>query len=380
MNSTERHEMRYQRRKAAREAKITARAAACGDFSTVFSYGNLYRAGKMCCRGVRWKASTQRFEANIATNTQKLNAELEAGTYKGRGFIEFGLMERGHYRWIRSVHITERAVQKALCVGVLRPVFGPSFIYDNGASMKGKGMDFALDRIEEQLHRHYRKHGRRGGILQWDFSGYFDSIPHAPLTAEARRRIVDERLVNLYQMFVDAFGPVGMGLGSEISQISALLAASPIDHYFKDQMSVKGYGRYMDDGYTISEDLGFLKTCLARLREIAQRIGLKLNETKTRIVKLTHSFTFLKMRFLLTETGAVIRRLARENITKQRRKLKKFHRWLVDGKMALEDILTSYTSWRGHARRARSYRTLKSTDGLFRALFGKESLPCRLSY
>lgn len=378
MNSTERHEMRYQRRKAAREARVAARAAACGGFSRVFSYGNLYKHGKTCCCGVRWKASTQRFEDNIATITQQTAAELEAGTYKGKGFIEFGIMERGKSRWIRSVHITERAVQKTLCQEVLDRVFVPSLIYDNGASTKNKGMDFALNRMTTHLHRHYRKHGREGGILQWDFSGYFDSIPHAPLLEEARRRICEERVEALFRMFIEAFGPVGLGLGSEVSQKCALLAASPIDHLFKDGLGVKGYGRYNDDGYIISEDMGFLRECFVRLRAAAERIGLKLNEKKTKITKLTRPFTFLKMRFQLSESGEVVRRLGKRSVVTMRRKLKKFYKWLLAGKMELADVVQSYQSWRGHAKRARTYTTRKAMDRYFANLFGRESL-CLLS-
>jgi len=328
----------------------------------------------MCCRGVRWKASTQRFEANIATITQQLKCELEAGTYKGRGFIEFGIHERGHYRWIRSVHITERAVQKTLCNEVLERVFTPSLIYDNGASTKGKGVDFALNRLETHLHRHYRKHGRIGGILLWDLSGYFESIPHAPLMEEARRRIRNERIEAIFRLFIEAFGSAGLGLGSEISQKCALLAASPIDHLFKDKLRIKGYGRYMDDGYIIHEDIKYLRECLVKLRAACERLGLKLNERKTKIVRLTRSFKFLKMRFQLTESGAVIRRIGKDSITRMRRKLKKFHKLFIAGKMALKDILTSFRSWEGHAARARSYKTRKSMEGLFCSLFGEDAL------
>lgn len=376
MNSAERHEARFQRRRAARRAREQARAAACGGYEEVFSYENLYDGGKQCCRGVRWKASTQRFEASLPITTERTHAELMRGAFKGRGFIEFGLWERGHYRWIKSVHITERAVQKVLNTHVLRPLFGPSLIYDNGACQKGKGTDFALDRLERHLNRHFHKHGREGGILLWDLSGYFDSIPHAPLTVAARRKIVEERIAALFELFVAAFGDVGLGLGSEISQISAVFMGSPIDHLFKDALSVEGYGRYMDDGYIISEDVGFLRECLARLREITRRLGLKLNEKKTKIVRLVHQFRFLKMRLRLTETGAVVRRLARENIVKRRRLLKKFRALLDAGKMTLDSIKESYTSWKGHAARARSYRTVKAMDELFIRLFGKEH--CRV--
>ncbi len=210
--------------------------------------------------------------------------------------------------------------------------------------------------------------------MQWDIKGFFDNIPHAPLTKEAERRITDERIKAIFQLFIDAFGPVGMGLGSQISQVCALMVASPIDHLFKDELGVKGYGRYMDDGYAISEDMGFLRNALAKLRAACERIGLKLNEAKTKIVKLTRGFTFLKMRFSISESGAIIRRLGRKTVTAMRRKLKTFYKWYEAGKMLLEDIKTSYQSWRGHARRARSYKTLKTMDRLFISLFGQEGI------
>ncbi len=378
MTSQERRERRYQRRRGARESRKVARASSCGDYQTVFSYGNLYKHGKRCCRGVRWKSSTQRYEANLATVTEKLHADLQAGRYKSRGFIEFGIWERGHYRWIKSVHISERAVQKTLCDEVIIPVFTPSFVHDNGACMKYKGMDFALDRLTTHLHRHYRKHGTEGAILQWDLSGFFDSIPHAPLAREAERRIKDEKIRELFLYFLGAFGTVGMGLGSQISQVCALMAASPLDHLIKDELQIKGYGRYMDDGYLIHENPEYLKECLRRLREACTALGFKLNEKKTHITKLSRGFKFLKMRFMLTATGAVVRRLGRKSITSMRRKLKKFARWVHDGSMTMQDVLTSYNSWRGHAGRAQTYKTVKSMDALFARLFKEERI-CTLS-
>ena len=108
-------------------------------------------------------------------------------------------------------------------------------------------------------------------------------------------------------------------------------------------------------------------------------MGLKLNEKKTKIVRLTRQFRFLKMRIYLSETGAVVRRLARENITKRRRQLRKFKAKVDAGKMTLASVVESFVSWIGHAKRARSYKTIKAMRKLFASLFGKENLPC-LSY
>ena len=170
MTSEERHEARYRRRLAERQRRREERSRACGTFEEVFSFQNLYKAGKLCCKGVGWKGSTQRYLGDIISNTAKTRKALMEGKWKTKGFHEFDLMERGKLRHIRSVHISERVVQRCLCDNVLVPVFSAAFIYDNAASLKDKGIDFAMDRMNCHLQRHVRKHGLKGGILVYETS------------------------------------------------------------------------------------------------------------------------------------------------------------------------------------------------------------------
>lgn len=197
MTSEERHEARYRRRKAERQRQRDARSEACGSFEQVFSYEHLYRAGRECCKGVGWKCSTQRYLGNFTANIARTHRELMDGTWKTKGFFAFDLMERGKLRHIRSVHIAERVVQRCLCDNALVPLFSAAFVYDNAASLKGKGIDFAMDRLTCHLQRYYRKHGTDGWALVFDFSDYFNSAPHAPIYAESERRIRDERVQKL---------------------------------------------------------------------------------------------------------------------------------------------------------------------------------------
>ena len=241
MTSAERREIRYQRRKAKREEARKKRSMACGDFEEVFSFRHLYLSGKKCCKGVYWKSSTQRYIGNIIPNIALTARSLNEGNFYHRGFHEFTIMERGKKRYIRSVHITERAVQKCLCDYCIVPIYSSSFIYDNSASLKHRGMDFALRRMICHLQKHYRKHGLAGGILIFDFKSYFDEAPHGPLTAEAKRRLHDDRVRSLHDSFIADFGPVGLGLGSQISQTNALLLPSPIVHYFKEKPAAGAY-------------------------------------------------------------------------------------------------------------------------------------------
>ena len=115
MTSEERREIRYQRRKAKRDEARLKRSMACGDFDEVFSFRHLYLSAKKCCKGVYWKSSTQRYISNLIPNISETLLSLRNGTFIHRGFHEFYIMERGKKRHIRSVHISERTVQKCLC-------------------------------------------------------------------------------------------------------------------------------------------------------------------------------------------------------------------------------------------------------------------------
>lgn len=114
-------------------------------------------------------------------------------------------MEHGKERNIDALPIPERAIQKCLCNNLLTRAYSRSFIYDNGASLAHKGMDFQLKRLKKHLQDHYRKYGTEGGIYQFDFKGYFASLPHDVIKQRARAKIMDDRLYALFCDFVDDF-------------------------------------------------------------------------------------------------------------------------------------------------------------------------------
>lgn len=163
---------------------------------------------------------------------------------------------------------------------------------------------------------------------------------------------------------------VGICLGSQISQVMALSVPNKVDHLVKDKWSVSGYERYMDDGVLIHKSKEFLQEVLADIIEMAKSLGLKLNLKKTRIVKAAKGFTFLKVKYFVSNSGKIIRKLVRTGIVRMRRKLKKFKGLVDTGKMSLEDVYASMQSWLEHARIAKSYQTRKRMLKLYDKLFG----------
>lgn len=350
-------------------------------YEDVISFESLTKAADQCCSGVMWKSSTQSFRVNQARWAADLHRQLATGAYKSRGFTNFLITERGKTRHIQSVHISERCVQKSLCQNALRPLIEPRLIYDNSASLPGKGTAFALQRLRKHLWQHFQKHGRAGGILLMDYSNYFGSIDHQILLRMLRDVIADDRIYALTKHFIDCFeGDIGLGLGSEVSQICAIFYPNAIDHYIKEMLRIKGYGRYMDDSYIIHQDLDYLRYCLQEVERMAAGLGLKLNPKRTQIVRLDGRFEYLKKRIHLTDTGKVVMRLTRKNITKRRRLLRKHKEMLDAGRIDFGTIRQSYQSWRGYAAKCDSYRTVRSMDKLFDELFIADFISGREEY
>ncbi len=348
-------------------------------FDEVFDFHNLFKAGQKSCKGVRWKSSTILFETFLAREVVKIQKELKDPKRKFKGFHSFKLVEHGKERLIDALPIRDRTAQKCFVENAMRGAYEKSFVTDNSASLKNRGMDFALNRMKKHLRDHFRRYGLEGGIFQFDFKSYFESIPHGGMKQRAKDKIKGPELLKVFNMWVDDFQKLqwakpnikrGAGLGSEISQLISLDYASPIDHFIKDVYGIKGYGRYMDDGYVISNSIEELEKIKTEVYRIAQNLGLTMSEKKCKITPFKHhSFRFLKMRFKITNTGKVIMRLDGKSTTRIKRKLHIFKKWLDEGKMNFEDIRASYMSWRSHAKRAKSYRTLQSVDTLFNKLY-----------
>lgn len=360
-----RYERRLQKRKESKEKHLQD----FQKFENVCSYDSLYKAVFSSAKGVNWKESVQRYKLNIFSNIVRTKNDLIAGKDIRGGFIEFDICERGKPRHIRSVHFRERVVQKSLCQNSLTPVISYHLIADNGASQKDKGTLYATQRLVKSLVKHYNKYGNKGYVLLLDFKSYFDNIQHKPLKEVLQKYFTDQQILNLANDFIDAFGDKGLGLGSETSQINAIVYINEIDHYIKEVARIKGYGRYMDDSYVIHHSKEYLQDLLNKLKVLYKKYGIVLNEKKTYITDLKHGFTFLKTRFYITDSGKILRKPCRDVITRQRKRLKGQARLLAKGVLNLKDIETSYVSWKGSMLRRQARKTIYTMNQLYNELF-----------
>ena len=103
---------------------------------------------------------------------------------------------------------------------------------------------------------------------------------------------------------------------------------------------------------------------------MAEAMGLELNPKKTRIVRISKGFAFLKRRWGYTATGRVLVRPARESVARERRKLKRLAGMAAAGEVPAEAVERSYMSWRGQVARLDAHRTVLSMDRLYKTLMG----------
>lgn len=319
-------------------------------------YENLLRAGEKSCNGVRWKASVQSYELNLLRWISSTKRQIDKGVYKGKGFKKFTICERGKMRNIQSVHVSERTVQKSLCNNVLKPVIVPKLITANAASLEGRGTEYALKRLKLDLAHAYKKWGRDFYILTIDDHDFFNSIRHDIVLSQVKP-LIDDESFHMLEIFVNAFdGDTGLGLGSEISQILAVFYQNDIDHYVKEHLHIKGYGRYMDDSYLIHNDKAYLAHCLNIIRDMSADLGITLNEKKTVIQK--HHFIFLKKRISITDSGKIVMRPIRKSIVRERRKLKKLNGKLTNGEIKSEHYEASFRAWEAYMKNLNARKTL----------------------
>ena len=370
MTNKERQQARFERdRKKRLEKRLQKEKELCS-YDKAISIEELTKSFFQCKKGVAWKKSVQNFEINLFQNLSGLHRKLEVCADISRGYVEFYIWERGKQRKIQACHISERVVQKSIANNILTPMLEPTLIKNNCASQKGKGTHKALEYFDQDLKAAYKKWGKDFYVIQGDFHSYFASIPHDKLITELDKYFHDPRTRQYYRTVINSFYEdgecIGLGLGSQICQNFAIFYANPLDHYME---RLGKCGRFNDDFYLIVHTKEEATEILKGIYTIIDNLGLKINEKKTRIVKATHTITYLKTKFNLLDNGNVLRRPNHKSISRERKKLKKLKKKLDSGEITFEDVRTSYASWRGSLNDKKCYKTLKNMDVLFNKLF-----------
>ena len=221
------------------------------------------------------------------------------------------------------------------------------------------------------MRRYYFKHGPNGWALKCDIRHYFAETPHDVAKAAIRKRLTDQRAAYYTDAIIDSFGgDKGIGLGSQVSQITELAVLDDLDHYIKERLRIKHYLRYMDDFILIHEDKSVLRAALAEIEKRLSALGMTLNK-KTQILPLKNGVLWLKWRFVLTDTGKVIRKICMKSVVRERRKLRKMAKLAVAGRIPVAAITESFITWKANAQRGNCRKIVADMQKLYDKLLSE---------
>lgn len=290
------------------------------DYNTTLTYENLYVSALKCSKNVKWKRTTAYFLLNQLEETYKLKEQLLNGTYKERKHKVFKVYEPKE-REVLSIAFRDRVYQRLLNDLLIYPIMTKSFIYDNCACQKGKGTDFARNRIKHHLRRYYAENkSNQGYFVHIDIKKFYPTIDHKVAESLFERKLPHDTYIKVLDILKGYDNYKGYYAGSQLIQILGVSILDTIDHYIKEILKVKHYVRYMDDLLLIVKDRPnyYIRKVESKIKELK----FELNDEKTTITKLCKGENFLGFIFLLNEKGKVYQCLSTKNIKRARRKNK----------------------------------------------------------
>lgn len=380
--------------------------------SIICDANNLYEAYLKTIKGSKWKETTQKFALNYLRNIFKLIDELLKQSYLPGEEGEFTLNERGKIRPITTLQPRDRLVRHVVCDEILMPEVEKKIIYDNGASIKGKGIGHSRKRFEVHVHKAFEEYGTNElYCLFGDFSKFYDNIIHEIAKNQLLELFhYDEYLDWLLTVIFDNFKvdvsymsdeefescisdvfnrldyrkipkelktgerfmEKSLNIGDQLSQIVGIYYPNRMDTYVKFVRSMKYYGRYMDDFYIISNSKEELMSVFEGMVKIADELGIHMNMKKTHIGRLDKVNKYLQVKYTLTDTGHLIKRINPKRVTKMRQKMKGMKRKLDRGETTYESIEEMFRSWMGSFYKVMSKSQRLQLIKIFEDLFNRK--------
>jgi RNA-directed DNA polymerase len=247
------------------------------------------------------KVSITLFECNVDTYLKEIKDELREERFQPkpvkRVYIPKG---DGKMRPLGIPSVKDRVVQMAIKL-VIEPIFENEFLPTSFGFRPGKGAKDALREVDQLLRKGYTH------VVDVDFQGYFDTIPHDKLMELVEWKVSDGRLLRLIKSFLSQeimdentkWTPFkGSPQGAVLSPLLANLYLHPLDLL----MNSKGFEmrRYADDFVILCKSAEEAQRALTLVQQWSELAELITHPEKTHVTDCSikgEGFDFLGYRF-----------------------------------------------------------------------------------
>ena len=219
--------------------------------------------------------------------------------------------------------VIDRMVQQAIAQ-ILQPMYEATFYKGSYGYRVGRSAQQAMESVKEYAEKGYQY------VVEVDLSKYFDTLNHDLLLNILRRRIKDNRLIELIKKFLKS-GVMDNGVIVKTEEgspqggpLSPLLANIYLNE-FDQEMSRRGVNivRYADDIIVEAKSKRAAERLLESSRKyLEDKLKLKLNMEKSKVVSVySQKFKFLGFTLGKNKTGVMIR-VHKQSLKKAKAKLK----------------------------------------------------------
>lgn len=332
------------------------------------------------------KKKLERFENSYVSNLIYVKNVLNDRKHIPGRYNIF-IIKEPKVRLIMSQNIIDKLINHVVSEYLLVNIYDKTLIDTNIATRKNKGTHYGLRLVKKYINE---LKNDKFYILKFDVSKYFFNLDHDIIKKLIRKKIKDKEALKILDDIIDSTDkeyvnknineakkkeidkiiklnlsdkdklisdinnlPLykkekGLPIGNMSSQVLAIMYLNELDHFIKEELKIKYYIRYMDDGILIHRDKEYLKYCLKEINKIIKKYHLELNN-KTKIYSDTEGFEFLGFKFIIKNKKLVMK-VRNQTKRKFKRKMKNMEKLLKDKKITLKEFQQVKNSYLGHLK------------------------------
>lgn len=263
-----------------REGNIIPEIIEYGNMSDSFDQVLRGTVRKQCREGQELLAHREEVIAN-------LQREIANGTFTVTEYRERLIVEYGKHRRLQIV-VMERRIGCNAIMNVVDKHLHARYIRTSGASIKRRGthdMMMQVSRVlKENPHIRY--------AYQFDIRHFYDNVDHQVAKDAFAHVFKDKILLKILGSLIDML-ETGISFGLRTSQATGnLILSIHLDHPLKDEMGVKHYFRYCDDGLVLAESKAELWVIRDAIHEMLEAIGFEIKPNE-RVFPVSEGIDFV---------------------------------------------------------------------------------------